>query len=234
MSIQDPNERSAEAGEYVLGTLDAAARSQFERDAAADPALRRDQYFWEQRLARLGLQLPPVAPRPLVWLGLVHRLAPAPRAGAPAQRITTAWAALATAASLVLGFGLYRQMNLPPPAPERVEVPVVQTAYVSLLSVEKMHWTVSLVPGTNELVVRAGGEAPAAAKTRDAELWLITDAGPVSLGVIPKAGEVRRALPAGLPVAAGRTLAVSLEPVGGSPTGSPTGPVVATATLLNT
>jgi anti-sigma-K factor RskA len=39
-------------------------------------------------------------------------------------------------------------------------------------------------------------------------------------------------VPGGLPFAAGATVAVSLEPAGGSPTGQPTGPVVTTATVL--
>ena len=50
--------------------------------------------------------------------------------------------------------------------------------------------------------------------------------------VIPKSGEVHRAVAPGLTFASGATLAVSLEPKGGSPTGAPTGPVVTTATLL--
>jgi anti-sigma-K factor RskA len=54
----------------------------------------------------------------------------------------------------------------------------------------------------------------------------------VSLGVIPKTGELHRALLSRLPVATGRTLAVSLEPRGGSPSGKPTGPVVTSSALL--
>ena len=223
-----------DAGEYVLGTLSAEERREFERAAAADPALRHEQYTWERRLATLALKLSPITPRPVVWMSVLHAVT-ATRA-APAARGTRAWAALATAASLVLAFGWYRQATLPPPAPivERVEVPVPAQAYVALLQVPKstMRWSVSAVPARNEIVVRADGDAPAAARDLDAELWLIADAGPVSLGVIPKTGEVRHALPAGLPLAAGRTFAVSLEPRGGSPTGQPTGPVVSTGTVL--
>ncbi len=234
MDVRDPAERSMNAGEYVLGTLTPDERRAFEQAASADATLRHEQYTWERRLARLALKLEPVAPRPVVWMGIEHRIGgesrPAP------SRLTSTWAALATAASLVLAFGWYRDASQPPPAPrvECVEVPVVAQAYVALLQVPKstMRWSVSVVPEKNQLVVRAEGEAPAAARDRDAELWLIADGGPVSLGVIPKSGEVRHTLPAGLPVAAGRTFAVSLEPIGGSPTGQPTGPVVTTATVM--
>jgi anti-sigma-K factor RskA len=242
MIDRDPAERSAQAAEYVLGTLTAEERREFEAASAADPALRAEQQAWEQRLAGLGLKLPPVAPRPIVWLDVLQKISgSAAGAVAPAARgtrITRVWAALATAASLVLGFGLYREMNQPPPAPrvERVEVPVPAQTFVAVLQVPRstMHWTISVVPGRNEIAVRAGGEAPAAARELDTELWLIGDAGPVSLGLIPKSGEVRRALPANLAFASGGTVAVSLEPRGGSPTGQPTGPVVTTATLLST
>ena len=72
----------------------------------------------------------------------------------------------------------------------------------------------------------AGAPAP----DRDFELWLIDgDAPPVSLGVLPftakpviAVGEsLRDKLPTGV-------LAISDEPKGGSPTGLPTGPVLAT------
>jgi len=234
IDLRDPAERSMQAGEYVLGTLSAEERREFEQAAAADPALKHEQHTWERRLATLGLKLAPVTPRPVVWMGVLHAVT-ATRA-APVARVTRAWAALATAASLVLAFGWYREASQLPPAPivERVEVPVPAASFVALLQVPQstMRWSVSAVPARNEIVVRADGEAPDAARDRDAELWLIADAGPVSLGVIPKSGEVRHALPAGLPLAAGRTFAVSLEPRGGSPTGQPTGPVVTTATVL--
>ena len=234
MNPHDPAERSMNAGEYVLGTLSAEERRAFERAAAADPALKHEQFTWERRLAALALKLAPVTPRPVVWMSVLHAVTAT--SSAPVPRATRAWAALATAASLVLAFGWYREASQLPPAPivERVEVPVPAATFVALLQVPQstMRWSVSAVPARNEIVVRADGEAPAAARELDAELWLIADAGPVSLGVIPKTGEVRHALPAGLPLAAGRTFAVSLEPRGGSPTGQPTGPVVTTATVL--
>jgi anti-sigma-K factor RskA len=66
------------------------------------------------------------------------------------------------------------------------------------------------------------------------ELWLIpADGVPRSLGVIGLGGTQRVTLAPTLLelVADGAVLAVSLEPVGGSPTGAPTGPVIATGRL---
>ncbi|MFL5337348.1 MAG: anti-sigma factor domain-containing protein [Geminicoccaceae bacterium] len=59
-------------------------------------------------------------------------------------------------------------------------------------------------------------------------------ASPVSLGVLEQQGNNRRLLasPVQALLAPGANLAVSLEPVGGSPTGQPTGPVISSGVLL--
>ncbi|WP_277979677.1 anti-sigma factor domain-containing protein, partial [Sphingomonas phyllosphaerae] len=87
-------------------------------------------------------------------------------------------------------------------------------------------------------VDRTSGEVRIAAATvprgRSAELWAIAEGGaPVALGLL-EAGrptrlvvaQTRRAL-----LRAGTTLAVSIEPPGGSPDPAPTGPVVAAGAL---
>jgi anti-sigma-K factor RskA len=66
------------------------------------------------------------------------------------------------------------------------------------------------------------------------ELWALTASGtPVSLGLLPVTGDHHRVLTPGQRAALDGTkqLAVSLEPVGGSPTGLPTGPVLHVAPL---
>ena len=45
---------------------------------------------------------------------------------------------------------------------------------------------------------------------------------PVSLGLLPKSGDVQLVRPSQLTLAGVSALAVSLEPLGGSPSGSPT------------
>jgi anti-sigma-K factor RskA len=80
--------------------------------------------------------------------------------------------------------------------------------------------------GTVRLVALSGEAVP----DKDFELWAIEgSAAPVSMGVIPIDTASSIALSAGLRagLGAGTVLAVSLEPKGGSPTGQPTGPIVA-------
>ena len=67
------------------------------------------------------------------------------------------------------------------------------------------------------------------------ELWLIPQGGrPHSLGLIQPGQPIRLTIPPELSgsVIKDATLAVSLEPPGGSPTGQPTGPVIAAGPLL--
>ena len=82
------------------------------------------------------------------------------------------------------------------------------------------------------LLLRAVAEA-APPGDRGFELWAIAPgAKPQSLGVIPADGRLALGrLP--LALGAGTVLAVSIEPKTGSPTGQPTGPVVATGDLKN-
>ncbi|TIX96857.1 MAG: anti-sigma factor, partial [Mesorhizobium sp.] len=69
---------------------------------------------------------------------------------------------------------------------------------------------------------------------KDFELWMIEGKNaPVSMGIIP-AGQIAHMTIAPAvqeKLAQGAVLAVSLEPAGGSPTGQPTGPVVAAGDL---
>jgi anti-sigma-K factor RskA len=66
------------------------------------------------------------------------------------------------------------------------------------------------------------------------ELWVIPPGGkPHSLGLVDPDRPVKVRVPRELQphVSADSTLAITLEPLGGSPTGDPTGPIVAKGTL---
>ncbi|MGA7438198.1 MAG: anti-sigma factor, partial [Luteibacter sp.] len=81
----------------------------------------------------------------------------------------------------------------------------------------------------SELLLIPATPQPVAAG-RDTELWLIPEGGaPIAVGVFPSAGGKRFVLPRDLVSRLGPSaaLAVSVEPTGGSPTGQPTGPVIA-------
>ncbi len=76
---------------------------------------------------------------------------------------------------------------------------------------------------------------PTAQAGRVYELWILRDDGvPVSLGLLPQTGDASLTLSAAAVdgLQRGRTLAVSLEPPGGSPEPAPTGPVLFTTAIV--
>lgn len=243
MNYADPKLRRALAAEYVLGTLTGAARRRFERlCAAADGAeWVAERRFWEQRLAMLDNNLQPQSPPETVWIGLQRCIAN--DAGkvvplhttpvvAPRNRLLQSWAVLATAASVVLAVLLVQVYQRPPVTVVQQQAGVAMP-YVAALNLPKapMHFTLALSPERGMMTVAASGSYPKLG-AHSLELWWISPKGPVALGVLPTHGEGQLPLPKGLPTQGQMTLAISLEPVGGSPTGQPTGPVLISGTAL--
>ena len=174
---------------------------------------------------------PPPAPTP------IRRPAPPKPATSPAA--PPPWrilAGLATAAAVVIAVLVGTRVPLPgeapaevasAPAPAPVAAPAAAPAvYVSLLKLPEsdMQWTLAVQPTAGEVKAVASGAYPKLGE-HSLELWLIAEGKPVSLGLLPTTGEGRLKLPPGV-TGAQLTLAVSLEPVGGSPSGQPTGPVL--------
>jgi anti-sigma-K factor RskA len=215
------------AAEYVAGTLRGPARRRFEALLPAHPVLRAAVHEWEQRLMPLTVVVEPQFPRAEVWQRIERQLWPDSAAvAAPRwwQRLAL-WrgvSALATVAAL--GFGLL--LTLPPPAQPPVVV-VLQGTGGAAQGVNT--FVASLSADGRSLVTRALLPVDLEAN-RALELWAVPPQGaPRSLGLISADGSTvvpRDRLPASLLKGDTAALAVSLEPPGGSPTGTPTGPVL--------
>jgi anti-sigma-K factor RskA len=98
----------------------------------------------------------------------------------------------------------------------------------------RSHFVATVDPGRNTVSVVPA--AYAADASRVPELWLIAPGDrPRSLGLLRADTTVSLPIPENLRALATRqaTLAVSLEPPGGSKTGAPTGPVIATGRLTS-
>lgn len=212
---QTPEDRAdLLAAEYVLGVLPLAERMAVEAQMKTDTAFALRVADWEARLAPLNDDYAEV-PAPDLMPKIEARLFPTP--AKPARRSLFGWLAGATTAlALVLaGMALF----VPPSAGTLVAV--LGEADASLRFEARFD-------GAALTVIRVAGSAAPEGQVQ--EVWLIApEAAPVSLGLLP--GD-RLAVP--YPEApVGWTLAVSLEPAGGSPTGAPTGPVLAAGIITD-
>lgn len=220
-----PEERDTLAGEYVLGTLTGGERQAFEAQLRADADLRAAVAAWETRLQPLADSVAPVAPPPALRARILHALSgKVVPLRAPNARRWASWtvglsALGAIAAALIVALAW-------PKAPDIGGYAMLRDKGgkpVLAFQVDHAH---------KELIVQASMPAPAAG--RDYELWIIPEGGaPQSLGVVRADQRDERAIPPEISplVAAGVTLAISLEPTGGSKTHAPTGPVLFTGTL---
>lgn len=225
MKYEDPNLLDRLAREYVLGTLSGPARRRFEGIASGSFPARLAVAEWEQRLSPLALAQTPVTPPPQVWSAVERRLG---FTGVKRKR-SMWWRSLAAglaAATIVLSL-LY--VTRQPAFVEARLVAIVAEDPASPI------WLVRGFPEAQVLRLTAVGEVPLL-PDQAYELWMLPgeDAAPVSLGLLPERNTVERKLTARELelLRATSTLAVSVEPPGGSPTLAPTGPVVFSARLV--
>jgi anti-sigma-K factor RskA len=216
------------AGEYVLGVLDAAERAEAERRIAAEPAFARAVAWWENHLVPLAAEVGPVQPSTGLWPRISNLISAPVRPNA--MNNVRLWQGLSAGAVAVAAAALVF-VALPRPAPPVVppQPAVVQAAEVAVIgdpTTNQPRFVATLDHATQELVITPVNlNVPAG---RDAELWIIPeDAAPISLGVVPQQTAKRLAVPPGLKAAGAytATLAVTDEPLGGSPTGAPTGTI---------
>ncbi|MFH6785897.1 MULTISPECIES: anti-sigma factor [Methylobacterium] len=224
--MSTPDETDLRAAEYVLGTLSAAEREAYRRERAGSPALAAAERAWEARLAPLAGAVPEVAPPPGAWERIAARL-PAEPAGpsAPVVDLRPAlrrWRRAALAAgALAAGLALFIAVERLAPRPDAARYLAVVNRGGELPAL-----VVQVDPAAGTVQVRAlAAEAP---RDRSLELWVVPASGaPRSLGLVREEAGTRLPLPAGdRALLDGASLAVTLEPPGGSPSGAPTGPAV--------
>ncbi|MCQ1837150.1 anti-sigma factor [Neorhizobium galegae] len=218
------------AGEYVLGVLSLEARRAVEQRIANDRAFARLVERWQADLAAFNDDYEDVMPRPAIFGRIETRLF-GPARAAPSswglwnsalfwRRLSFATTAVAVAA-VVYASGVIRGPQLS--APLVAELSSTDSQINLLASYDVGNGRLRIVP------VAAGGR-----EEKSLELWLVPGGGkPLSLGVFEPDQTGELVIPADLRrnLTEGATLAVSLEPLGGSPTGVATGPVVASGAV---
>jgi len=218
------------AAEYALGLLSADEATATEARLRADAALSLRVAWWRDQLSPLA-DAAGVEPPPAVWRAITARLGANdnPPVADPARRWKWATAGMgAIAASLLVAL-----LTLPGPPPPAAPQPVRPTLLVAGIAGERgAAVAIAFDAGNRRMLV-----TPVAldAGKGDAELWIIPAGGtvPVSLGVIDVNAARQHSLDPrhGALLVPGATFAISQEAKGGSSTGAPQGPVVASGKI---
>ncbi|HWG10916.1 MAG TPA: anti-sigma factor [Rhodanobacteraceae bacterium] len=235
----DQDREDLRYAEYVLGVLDADARAEVAREIAGSDEAATAVALWQQRLLPLAAEIAAEEVPPYLWSRIRSALqwddVPAPSARATGmglwqnlrfwQRIAFGASALAAACLLLL---LVQRFVLMPPKP------VIPYMAATITQTDgRVGWTATMdIAKASMIIVPASPQSFAPGHAP--ELWLIPKGEkPIAVGMIvpdaPTTLDLDKALLARLGPTA--TLAVSIEPPGGSPTGQPTGPVIATGTI---
>ncbi len=222
---------AAEAGEYVLGLLDAGAAADLEARLATDAALRQELHAAQARFLELDLGAEPLPVPANLWPRIEGGLAAAPP---PAGRATSAsqrhrpsrrgfWSGALAGAAVAAAVALVAILlplwpGAAPPSPQVVAVLLDAEARPGAIVEAFADDSVRITPL----------QAVAVTAEQSLQVWTLYDpaVGPVSLGLLPA---LQRSTLQGpdLPLPqASQLYEITLEPAGGSPTGRPTGAVL--------
>ncbi len=230
------DEDDALAAEFVLGVLEQPERSRLALRVEHDATFARLVADWEERLSGLDDGFDLVTPPASVKAALDQRLFAPTEQAAPQsaqQASTSLWQSLTfwrvLSAGAVLGLAALIFVSLRAPDQHLAG----QTLVASLAAENGPAQFVALYETSTQTlrVSTVGGKKP---NDKDFELWIIAgDNPPKSLGLVGGIGDKALRVEVGLQAAfvEGVTLAVSLEPTGGSATELPTGPVIAVGTV---
>ena len=233
-----PEDDELLAAELALGLLDLPERVVAERRLASDPGFAAAHRRWQDRVAGLFVDAD-VAPPAGMWDAIVARLpandpAPDPRLLARVRR----WQGASAVAAMLAIVSTAALLLRAPPAPIAVTsvAPAAPRSLIAVLASPDRPAAVAIGydPASRRMTVLPSRLAPGARAT---QLWVIPAGGaPRSLGVVSADAPGTRAVSPAIAtlITPGATLAISLEPAGGSPTGKPTGPVILTGSVATT
>jgi anti-sigma-K factor RskA len=224
------------AAELALGLLDKPERGDAEARLARDPDLARAYARWQERAAGLFADHGET-PSAAVWAAIDARLPANDSDKAMATAPTTSaklrlWQAATLAASLaaiVLG---YIALQKPAQTPSQIVAASPSAPIVAVLTGKQGLVTISFDRSTGRLTSAASGLAIG---NNVPQLWVIpADGKPRSLGLISARSPswIKTPAPGAAALAPGVTIAISVEPIGGSPTGQPTGPVILSGKMV--
>ncbi|WP_071675099.1 anti-sigma factor [Nioella nitratireducens] len=216
-----PPDDSARAAEYVLGLLPVQEAREMRAELGQNAALRAEVLAWERRFADIAEnEVEPVTPPAGVEAQIMaHLFREERRPWWQRFGLGQVVGVAGLAAIVALGVLFYSNLTQPLLVPEYT-AQIVGEGDSLILSA-------ALDADTGELLITR--DIGTVTTGRAQELWLIAgEAAPVSLGLLAEDTETVLNVPQDLAARfEGGVLAVSDEPPGGSPTGAPTGAVLA-------
>lgn len=231
-----------EAAEYVLGLMDAEARAAFETRLRAEPVLVAEVRSWEAYFATMAeVEVDGVTPPASVQRAVEAALfGPETTTGQSIWNRVAFWRGLSLAttalAAVAVGVAFLPDLRVSGPGevPEVTGIPPGTLLMTHLVPIDGsgLGLAVTREP-SGVLQVRRVAGSPGDGRAQ--ELWLIAgDRAPISLGLL--GDEPLTTLTPGDEAAqlfgTGASLAISDEPPGGSPTGAPTGAILALGTFI--
>lgn len=231
-TFDNPDEMDLRCAEYALGVLGDDERREVERAMRQDPQMAQAVARWQARLMPLSEDIEEVAPPQDVWNRVQSQVGLTAHARGRESFWDSLrfwrWTALGSAiaagglAVVLIGSVLLRHAATPPAAPQYLIATLKREGSSSgwTATVDAQHARIVVVP-PRDLAIGS---------TQSTQMWMIPPGSkPLSLGVIDASRPtVVHVPPERLDALRAKvTLAVSLEPRGGSPTGQPTGPVLA-------
>ncbi len=243
MIATDPEERSGQLAEYVLGTLAEDERTAIEQALPNDPTLRAELLFWREKLLGLATRVPVAEPSAALW----PRIAAATQAASAATSRTNGSAnkpAVSVAPTLPLPWWqrlrVWQGLSgvtalacaalvalLVIPSPDAVPSGARYLAVLQSPESRTVGWVVEARTGGRLFLVPLGA-AQVVPEGRALQFWTKAQgaAGPTSLGLVAAGQRVEMPASALPTLGASQLFEITLEPANGSPIGRPTGPIL--------
>lgn len=207
------------AAEYALGVLEGAERENAHKRVENDVNFARLVSSWEEKLSGLNHEFKEVEAPASVKKAIDDKLFAEPVASGGMLGLLTRYRIPILLAVLIFA-ATPRVMDY------FAEITAPQVIYTSSINALEDYQVAFVAQVTDQglMVTQSQGTKPA---DKDYELWLVkSDGEVVTLGVL--SGELN---PEGLEIAPDAKFAISVEQIGGSPTGVAQGPVVALGEL---
>ena len=224
-----PRDADGRISDYVTGEMPPAEAERMDADMKADPALADAVAECLAMLSEIDETAARLDPSPALWPQIESMLSPVAKAARSPSSIRQPlleslgfwrWATLgAAAAAIVVAAALTYTLSAIGTEPVYVAVLVSDDSASpgAIVEIDESGeaWLVPL----QEIEVPAG---------RALQVWTLQDraTGPVSIGLIPDARRLRLSIGGLQPTGPDQLFEITLEPVSGSPTGRPTGPIL--------